>query len=88
MKPIFVHIPKTGGTTLRTIVFGDGPPICNHNYRHVSNHSDLISNSADIFDPCNANIYQNIPIIMVARDPLETIEVLAGMTRTDTRIFE
>ena len=71
MKPIFVHIPKTGGTTVRNLFIGPGFPVCNFYYRHVSDHQNLCSNSADIFDRRNEEKYKSLPIVMIARDPFK-----------------
>jgi hypothetical protein len=68
---IFIHIPKTGGTTINTLIQGtywQTKP--DFYYRHI-NEKIKRSNSADIFDPSNFERYKAYNIFMMLRDPVD-----------------
>ncbi|MFN5784414.1 MAG: sulfotransferase family 2 domain-containing protein [Flavobacteriia bacterium] len=69
---IFIHIPKTGGTTLNTAMnssFWQTRP--DFNYRHIL--SDKTSNSGDIFDNEQNDRYKDNTVFMIVRDPADRL---------------
>ena len=68
---IFIHIPKTGGTTINTSIegtyWGTEP---NFYYRHLVLKTKR-SNSADIFNPLNYDKYKDYNIFMMLREPID-----------------
>jgi hypothetical protein len=77
-RPIIIHVPKTGGTTLFMAISGSSqPPKPNQLYRHIQmfgDNEEMKSNCGDIFDlETNAN-YADQQLILMVRDPLERIE--------------
>jgi len=77
-RPIIIHVPKTGGTTLFMAVSGSPkPPSPNSLYRHIQmfgENSEMKSNCGDIFDLETNSKYEHQQIIMMVRDPLARIE--------------
>ncbi|MGE3655080.1 MAG: sulfotransferase family 2 domain-containing protein, partial [Flavobacteriales bacterium] len=70
---IFVHIPKTGGTTLYAALnntFWNADP--NFNYRHIIEKTK-ISNAGDIFDMNSNDKYLEYKILMMLRHPVDKI---------------
>jgi len=77
-RPIVIHVPKTGGTTLFMAISGSPkPPSPNLLYRHIKmfgKNEEMKSNCGDIFDSAINSKYQENQIIMMIRNPLERIE--------------
>jgi Sulfotransferase family len=72
-KNIFIHIPKTGGTTINCIMNKtEWQTKPDFNYRHII-YETKKSNSQDIFDPQNYDKYRNYNIFMVLRNPIDRI---------------
>lgn len=77
-RPIIIHVPKTGGTTLFMAISGSPkPPSPNTLYRHIQmfgENTEMKSNCGDIFDMNTNSQYEHQQLIMMARNPLERIE--------------
>lgn len=71
-KLIFIHIPKTGGTTINAAMqgtFWQTEP--GFNYRHIL--KDKSSNSGDLFDPENLEEFKGHSIFMMLRHPIDRL---------------
>ena len=77
-RPIIIHVPKTGGTTLFMAISGSPkPPAPNLLYRHIKMNSDnteMKSNCGDLFDAIQNDRYVDQKVILIMRNPLERIE--------------
>jgi hypothetical protein len=77
-RPIIIHVPKTGGTTLFMAVSGSPkPPSPNTLYRHIQmfgENTEMKSNCGDIFDLDSNSKYEKQQLIMMVRNPIERIE--------------
>ncbi len=74
MDSIFIHIPKCGGTSLSSAIFGcNWTPKPNWNYRHLSLGQDFHSNSGSIWPLENRKSLRNAKIFTIIRDPLERL---------------
>lgn len=70
---IFIHIPKTGGTTINTAINETyWQTEVDFFYRHIQLKTKR-SNAGDIFDPKNIEQYKKYNIIMMLRHPLDRV---------------
>ena len=68
---IFIHVLKTGGTTINTAMNdSDWQTEVDFNYRHIQKKTKR-SNSADIFDSKNLEKYKAYNIFMMVREPVD-----------------
>ena len=72
-KIIFIHIPKTGGTTINTAMQGTyWQTTPDFNYRHIDGKT-MISNTGDIFRPSSFEKYKDFRVFTMFRDPVDRI---------------
>ena len=70
---IFIHVPKTGGTTLNCALHGtENPQDNSFNFRHIVYETKL-STSGDIFNPLKNDKYQRYKIFMMLRHPVDRL---------------
>ena len=70
---IFVHLPKTGGTTVNSAMNGSSwQTKPDFNYRHILGESGK-TNVGDLFDPQFSGKYQNNKIITMLRNPVDRV---------------
>lgn len=73
-ETIFIHIPKTGGTTINTALYDSyWQTEVNFFYRHIELKKGKTSNAGDIFDAKNYEQYKKYNILMMLRHPLDRV---------------
>ena len=71
---IFIHIPKTGGTTINTAINDSfWQTEVGFFYRHIQLKEGKKSNAGDIFDPKNFEQYKKYNILMMLRHPIDRV---------------
>ena len=76
-KPVVIHVPKTGGTTLiMAITRGRMQPKADEHYRHVLWNEDRTithSNCGDLFEPDGAERYAGRKVMLTLRTPTTAV---------------
>ena len=71
MENIFIHIPKTGGTTLNCVIQKTAwQTTPDFHYRHII-YDTKRSNSKDIFNPSNYDKYLEYNLFTMLRNPVD-----------------
>jgi hypothetical protein len=72
-KPIFIHIPKTGGTSINCVMKGtEWQTPLDYYYRHLDFETKT-STCGDIFDRANIDKFVNEFIFMMLRHPVDRL---------------